>query len=62
MIIYNKSRQASKWDNYIQCMYLDSSIIAELMIQPQLAFKQTDVYNFFMVTYLVECFAFPSFW
>ena len=32
------------------------------MIQPQLASKQKDVYNFFLVTYYVESFVIPSFW
>ena len=31
--------------------YNDSSIIAVLMIQPQLASNPKDLYNFFLVTY-----------
>ena len=50
------------WVNKTQCMHLDTSIFALLMIQPQLAAKQKDVYNFILVTYLVDSFAFHNFW
>ena len=41
----------------MHCMYVVSSVMAVLMVQPQSATNEKDIHNVFSFSYLVESFA-----